>query len=196
MATWTFVRHGQSVANAEGWLAGCLDSPLTARGLAEADATRRAVADIPLDRAFASDLSRARLTAQRLLAGREVPLVLTPALRERSAGAWSRRRLEDLAKTGTVELLLRGWRTRPPGGETLLQVATRAATWLATVDGDVDTLVVAHGALMRALLGALDDVPRDVIGDWRPGNCEVVQRSLSVGAWASLRDRLRAEARG
>src|SRR5690606_2611712 len=66
VATWTFVRHGQSVANAEGWLAGCLDSPLTARGLAEADATRDAVADIPLARAFASDLSRARLTAQRL----------------------------------------------------------------------------------------------------------------------------------
>ena len=88
---------------------------------------------------------------------------------------------------------LRGWTTRPPGGETLLDVATRAASWLATVDEDTDTLIVAHGALMRALLGALDGVPRDVIGDWRPTNCEVVQRHLTVGAWSALRDRLRGE---
>lgn len=194
MAIWTFVRHGESVANAEGWLAGKLDSPLTARGLAEADATRRAVDEIPLARAFSSDLSRARRTAERIIVGRELPLVLTPALRERCAGAWSRRRLQDLGRDGSVELLLRGWTTRPPGGETLLEVATRAAAWLATVDDEIDTLVVAHGALMRALLGALDDGPRDRIGEWRPRNCEVVQRELEPGAWAALRDRLRAEA--
>lgn len=196
MATWTFVRHGESIANAEGWLAGRLDSPLTARGIAEADATRPAVDAVPLARAFSSDLSRARRTAERLLVGRDVPLVLVPALRERCAGAWSRRRLADLAHQGKVQELLRGWTTRPPGGETLLQVATRAASWLATVDDEVDTLVVAHGALLRALLGALDDAPRDRIGEWQPRNCEVVKRELPLGAWAALRDRLRAEARG
>ena len=30
--TWHFVRHGQSVANAEGWVAGHVDTPLTELG--------------------------------------------------------------------------------------------------------------------------------------------------------------------
>lgn len=193
MPTWTFVRHGQSVANAEGWLAGRLDTPLTARGAAEADAMRRVVEGEALGRAFASDLSRARRTAQRMLVGRDIPLVCTPALRERCSGAWTRRRLADLAGE-PVDQLLRGWTTRPPGGETLLQVATRAAAWLATVDEDVETLVVAHGALIRALIGGLDDTPRERIGHWQPRNCELVQRRISVGTWAALADRLRREA--
>ena len=57
-----------------------------------------------------------------------------------------------------------------------------------TTDGS--TLVVAHGALIRAVIGALDETPADQIGQWRPDNCEVVVRELAAGAWADVLRRI------
>jgi probable phosphoglycerate mutase len=190
--TWTFVRHGESVANAEGWLAGQIDSPLTPRGLAQAEAGRAATRPLPLRRAVASDLSRAYQTAEILL--RDHPgLVLqrTPALRERECGQWRRRRIDQLDPKRQIDALLRGWETRPPDGESLHEVAYRAIAWLASIEHEpLDTLVVAHGALIRSVVGALDGTPTDRIGQWSPGNCEVVPRSLPVGGWADLLARI------
>ena len=47
--------------------------------------------------------------------------------------------------------------------------------------GPGDTLLVAHGALMRAVIGVLDRVPFEAIGAWKPGNCEAVVRELELG---------------
>jgi bisphosphoglycerate-dependent phosphoglycerate mutase len=54
MPTWIFVRHGQSVANREGWLAGHYDAPLTDQGEAEAIAARCVLVDPLPGRAFCS----------------------------------------------------------------------------------------------------------------------------------------------
>ena len=189
---WTFVRHGQSVANAEGWLAGQIDTELTPLGRAQAEQTRAALADVVLDRAFSSDLVRAHETAQIILADHDgVPLRTTAALRERECGQWRRRRIDDLQPGPEYDRALRGWHSRPPGGESLHEVAHRAITWLGSVDThDGPTLVVAHGALIRAVIGALDGLPYDEIGQWRPRNCEVVDRDLDPGAWDDVLRRI------
>lgn len=195
MPTWTFVRHGQSVANREGWLAGHFDAPLTEQGEAEAIAARGLlVAPLP-ERAFCSDLTRAHRTARLLLEGHAIPLVVTPRLRERDCGAWERRSLEELEAHAEYRPRMGSWVGKPPSGESLLDVALRVTGWLARLDDATGpTLVVAHGALMRAVLAGLDRLPRERIDLWRPGNCEAIRREVPVGAWVELLDELRREA--
>jgi broad specificity phosphatase PhoE len=195
MPTWTFVRHGQSVANREGWLAGRYDAPLTEQGEAEAIAARRVLVDPLPERAFCSDLRRAHRTAQLLLEGQAIPLVVTPRLRERDCGAWQHRTLQEIAADPEGRPRMATWAGKPPSGESLLDVALRVVGWLATVD-DVacDTLVVAHGAVIRAVLATIDGVPRERIDTWRPGNCEAFRRNAPMGTWIGLLDTLRREA--
>ncbi len=195
MPAWTFVRHGQSTSNLEGWLAGHTDAPLTEQGEAQAIAARPAALTPVPDRAFCSDLSRAHRTAKLLLEGSGISLSVTPRLRERDAGAWQRRRLSTIEASGEMADRMGTWTGRPPGGESLLEVALRATGWLATVDDDVgNTLIVAHGALMQSVLAVVEDLPRDQIGLVRPKNCEVFRWELDRGTWAKFYERLRREA--
>jgi broad specificity phosphatase PhoE len=194
MPTWTFFRHGQSVANREGWLAGHHDAPLTEQGEAEAIAARHLLGEPLPARAFCSDLSRAHRTAKLLLEGCAIPLVVTPRLRERDCGAWERRTLQDLEAQAEFRQRLGSWVGKPPSGESLLDVALRAVGWLASIDdARGDTLVIAHGALIRAVLAALDRLPRERIDLWRPGNCEAIRRDVPLGTWKELLDELRRE---
>jgi broad specificity phosphatase PhoE len=179
MARWWLVRHAQSTANAEGWLAGHRDAPLTSLGRDQAAAVAQRLAGAGFERAVSSDLSRARSTAEAVLVERGVRLEMTAALRERDAGEWTGAMRRALEGTGPD---LSTWAGRPPGGESLGQVAERALTWFAD-QPDVDTLVVAHGALLRAVLGALDDLPGDEAGQLLLGNCEVVEREVAPEAW-------------
>lgn len=195
MPTWTFVRHGQSTANLEGWIAGHYDAPLTEQGEAEAIAARRVLVEPLPVRAFCSDLVRAERTARLLLEGHAIPLVITPRLRERDCGAWERHTLEEIAADPRGLERMGSWVGKPPSGESLLDVALRAVGWLAAVeDAACDTLVVAHGALMRAVLAAFDQLPREQIDLWRPGNCEAFRRDAPVGTWSYLLGDLRREA--
>ncbi len=190
MPTWTFIRHGQSTANAQGWFAGQRDAPLTALGQEQAAAAAANVAAIPFDRALCSDLSRAHATARRVLAERDVPLTVTPALRERTCGTWEGRALSELESDGRMPSFA-GWTTRPGDGESLRDVAVRVCALFSSMADVPSTLVVSHGALMRAVIGLVDATPFEAIGRWRPGNCEVIQREVSASGWTTLFERLR-----
>jgi bisphosphoglycerate-dependent phosphoglycerate mutase len=65
MPTWTFVRHGQSVANREGWIAGHYDVPLTEQGEAEAIAARVVLVEPLPERAHATAANDAACTEAR-----------------------------------------------------------------------------------------------------------------------------------
>ncbi len=187
MPTWTFIRHGQSTANAQGWFAGWRDAPLTDLGHAQAESARAAVSAVPFDRAFCSDLSRAHDTAKHVLTGRDVTLTVTPALRERTCGTWEGRPIAALEAEGLMPNFS-GWTTRPGGGESLRDVAARVCTLFARLDEVPSTLVVSHGALMRSVIGLLDETPLAEIGKWRPKNCEVLRRTVTRQRWQALAD--------
>ena len=184
------MRHAQSVANAEGWYAGTCDAHLTALGERQAVTARAQVAELSFVRVFCSDLQRARRTAELVVDRHGLPIVSTPALRERSCGEWESCAITEIEGDGRAEVLL-SFRERPPGGESLHDVARRALRWLAEVDGPADTLVVAHGALIRSVIGVLDGTPESAIGLYRPKNCEIVRRDLPIGHWSRLLQSLR-----
>ena len=178
-----FLRHGQSEANARGWMGGALESPLTELGRLQAEHAR---GELPtFDVAWSSDLSRAMETATIVLAG-TLPLHTTPLLRERDMGHWATRPRKSLARQ---KHRLLSWTDAPDSAESQLHVARRSVAFLATLPV-ADTLIVAHGGVIRVVTGLLDDVPRDRIGELRVGNCEVLVRHVVAGQLQTLLESL------
>lgn len=187
MAVWTFLRHGESVANAEGWLSGHRDVPLTERGVAQAIAAGRALRDHPFGQAWTSDLQRAHHTARLVLADRAEPaLQISAALRERKLGVLEGRDKQSLRDDGGMAVLVT-WDGRPAGAESHRDLAIRALPFLAGIDGRGDTLLVAHGGLIRVLVGLIDGTPLTALGKVTYDNAVPVHRDVPVGRWAELR---------
>lgn len=185
MPRWTFIRHAESVANAEGWLAGHHDAQLTARGCMQARALAAELRGHRFDAGYCSDALRARHTAALALADHDLLVSSTAALRERSLGDWERVSRKAVVADGRIDTLL-AWDQRPPGGESIRDVAVRALRFLARVDDGTPSLViVAHSTTLRAVLGVIDGAPVDAIGRSGYENAGVRRRELAPGAVAA-----------
>lgn len=156
-------RHGETDFNVEQRIQGQLDSKLTVNGLGQARRAVRALAELEPDILMASDLSRAGDTAAVLAAETGMPVRVDKRLRETNCGTW-----QGLTHA-EVEVLCPGgiqtWRGdpqwAPPGGETRVEVATRAAHVVAELDADgVDSaLLCTHGGLIAGLTPLLLGLP-------------------------------------
>jgi probable phosphoglycerate mutase len=82
------VRHGETDWNADGRLQGQTDRPLSDFGRRQARQLAEELAEEPLEALYASDLVRARETAE--IVGRRIglPTLLDPELREKNWGTW------------------------------------------------------------------------------------------------------------
>ena len=161
MTEWVFLRHGQSFANAEGWLSGWDDVGLTLLGETQSRAAGVALRDVEIGRVLTSDLQRAWRTADFVLGERRIPLHRTADLRERHMG-----RLQGLRReTMTDEMWgwLRAWESGPPGGESLQRAVARALAAMRHWDDGTPTLVVSHGSLLRGVIGILDGIAPDEV---------------------------------
>ena len=148
---------------------GHADLPLSARGRAEAeDLLAFALARLPRpDGVLSSDLIRCRALAEPLARTFDVPLEATPALREQAMGAWEGAAWEDLTRED--EPAVQAWwadylHARPPGGESLHDLALRVERWRATSWERLRGrrwLVVTHVGVIRALTCALLGLPYD-----------------------------------
>jgi broad specificity phosphatase PhoE len=153
------VRHGRTAWNASGRFQGHTDIPLDDEGRLQARAVARMLADDSFDVAVASDLARARETAEIVLGDRGVALDLDSRWREMRFGTW-----EGLAWNEIVERqpeLAEHSSTAPrfytpPGGESFDDVCDRIADALAVLDSRVErgarVLVATHAGPLHALL--------------------------------------------
>jgi broad specificity phosphatase PhoE len=89
MTTILLARHGETDWNREGRFQGWADPPLNAAGRVQARELARRLAHLPFDAVYASDLARARETAELVAAPHAVPVVIDPDLREIDIGSWS-----------------------------------------------------------------------------------------------------------
>jgi broad specificity phosphatase PhoE len=80
------VRHGQSAGNAEGRFGGHGPTPLSELGQQQARITAQTLAKEKIDAIYTSDLLRAVQTAKPLSEMLDLPIVQTPAFRERHVG--------------------------------------------------------------------------------------------------------------
>lgn len=148
-------RHGQTAWNLEGRFQGHSDVPLTEAGHAEARAAAARLATLRPAAIVASDLSRARHTAQPLAELTGLDVTVDPRLRERSGGSW-----EGLTQTEIKAKFPEAWAVwQPDDGEAEADVGTRTAE---AVEQAVEPLgagellvVVSHGGAIRSGIGAL-----------------------------------------
>lgn len=185
MPRWILVRHAQSVANAERFLSGHLDVPLTEQGRDEARALGALLRPHAIARVVSSDLQRARDTAWLALEGRTRAVRMHEGLRERHLGAWGGIGPDEAEAVGAWDVLT-SFERSPPGGESLHAVCVRATRTLARLPEGPVTLVVAHGGVLRGLIGLLDDAPRTTIASGYIPNAVPVVRDLPEGTWARL----------
>jgi len=191
VARWTFVRHGETRANAERWLSGWVDVALTTKGHMQAAEVGAALMGRSYDRYLMSDLTRARQTAAQISESLGVSDALwyaTPSLRERTLGSWQGASLDALRASGEAALLI-AWRGKPPGAESQHDLALRTLGFLAELE-NVDTLMVAHGGVIRVLLGLIDQLPEEAIGRGRVANAQPIDREIQDGVWKALFERL------
>lgn len=153
------VRHGQTAWNELGRAQGHTDIPLDAIGLSQAEAVGESFREIPLDRIFASDLARARQTAEAISRVTQVPLEIRRDIRERSFGDWEGSDFSQVAAKSIEHSLIHGTdalNVRPPNGESFADVWDRVnplVDELADAEGRI--AVVSHGGTCRVLLAHL-----------------------------------------
>ncbi|CAN4280130.1 histidine phosphatase family protein [Pseudoxanthomonas sp. LjRoot125] len=160
-------RHGETPWNAEGRYQGQIDIPLSPVGEGQANALGLRLKDIRIDRAVASPLARAQLTARLALGEARADMLQTDAdLQEIAHGEWEGLLASEIQEKDPARLL--AWREEPdtvlmPGGESLRQVLDRSWRGLARAAeglGDDDTLlIVAHDAVNRVLLCRILGLP-------------------------------------
>jgi broad specificity phosphatase PhoE len=174
------VRHGESLDNAgiphvrtpEG-------SELTERGRQQAHTVARELSGVHADAVIASNLLRARQTAEIIAADRHLEVRVIPELQERSVGSFigreNLRHLEEYRaryeaydngseKDRMAWKLAEDWESL----DEALERFVRAVTAVADEYRHKTVIVVAHGTVMRTFLifagfGTLDQLPEGTV---------------------------------
>lgn len=156
-------RHGETDFNVARRIQGQLDSKLTPVGISQARRAARWLAELQPAVLMTSDLSRAGDTAAVLAAETGIPLRVDKRLRETNCGMWqglTHAEVEVLCPGG-----LQTWRGdpqwAPPGGETRVEVAARAAHVVAELDANTSgsAVLCTHGGLIAGLTPLLLGIP-------------------------------------
>lgn len=151
-----FLRHGESVGNAEGRFQGQSEYPLSKTGIKQAQllAAYWRTQNQTFNQIIASPLERARHTAETLAVALNVPVELDPIWMERYIGAW-----EGLTSDEVHQIYSNFDFTDPtqrPGqdGESLLELFARANRALQSLLNRPSGgyLVVSHGAIIQMIL--------------------------------------------
>jgi 2,3-bisphosphoglycerate-dependent phosphoglycerate mutase len=162
MATVILARHGRTVANAEGVLAGRSKGVhLDDVGVRQAEEAARRIAGLGLAAAVTSPLERCTDTAKILLRGTGLRARVDRGLTECDYGEWTGRPMKELMK----EELWKAVQAHPagvrfPGGEAMAEMSSRAVrsvrAWDTRVAGesgdDAVWLAVAHGDVIKSVL--------------------------------------------
>lgn len=160
-------RHGETQWNVEGRSQGQgFDIPLSETGRGQALALGARLAGLPIRRALASPLLRARQTAELALGDRAALLTCDDRLMEISHGLWEGLLPEEIR--AAFPEIQKAWRETPdqvqlPGGESLQAVDARA--WAAFIEAcaglaeEDAVLIVTHDAVNRTLLCRILGLP-------------------------------------
>jgi probable phosphoglycerate mutase len=124
------VRHGETAWNAESRFQGQQDSPLTALGIAQAEAVAAYLATHTLSALYSSDLPRTLQTASLIALATGLTVIAESALRERNLGIFeglTRAEVEARHAEAHARYVARDVEYVIPNGESLRQLELRGA---------------------------------------------------------------------
>jgi broad specificity phosphatase PhoE len=161
VTTLLLVRHGETDWNADGRLQGHTDRPLSDFGRRQACELAEKLAGESLDAVYASDLSRARETAETVGKRLGLPTLLDPDLREKDWGTW-----EGLTPVERDRVEFVGESTEEHAERML-----RALRRIAERHAGRRVLVVTHGGSIRRVQAAALGMALPVLENCRHWAC-------------------------
>lgn len=159
MTTLYLVRHGETYENKNHIFQGVMDSRLTPLGLRQADALGEFFADIHLDAAYTSPLSRARRTMTGVLAHHpEIKPVVRENLHEIKGGKLTGLTFDQCNER--FDYIMMTFKSHPsafapPDGESIPEVYarfTKEMLTLAEANAGKSIVVVSHGTAIQTFL--------------------------------------------
>ena len=193
------IRHGETDWNKLRRLQGQADIPLNEFGRQLARETEPALRDVPFDRIYTSPLKRARETAELVTAGRNLPIIEEPRLKEMGFGEFEglccREEGWNIPDPGFRDFFNAPEKYRPPkGGESFQQVSDRLESFLkelyATEELQNKTVLLStHGAALCGILRLIKKNPMERY--WDGGvhkNCAVTIVEVKDGKATILQE--------
>jgi probable phosphoglycerate mutase len=165
VTTLLLVRHGETDWNAEGRLQGHTDRPLNHYGRQQAKALAERLAGEGADAIYASDLARAKETAEIVGERLGLTVVVDPDLREKNWGNW-----EGLTGDERALVEFEGESTEAHRDRVL-----RAVRRIVERHPGQRVVVVTHGGSLRRIQAAVNGVAEPVID-----NCAVWTHEFSA----------------
>ncbi len=179
----TVVRHGETSANVGGVWHGSTDTPLSDRGVLQAERVAEHIATSysrPVA-IYSSPLERAHRTAHAIATRLELNLRTDPGLSEYDLGSWEGKTYKELHTRHRLwDFIREDPDFAPHGGESPLQVVTRyesALRRIAAAHPDERVVVVGHGGALSMTFAQILD------GDYTSWNrvmhnCAVTELAL------------------
>lgn len=190
------IRHGETAWNVDTRLQGHLDIPLNEVGLRQASHLAQALAQRDtVDAIYASDLSRAHVTASAIAQAMGQTVAVHAGLRERHFGVFQGRTFAQIEAELPEHALQ--WRKRVPewippgGGESLVMLHERilkTVDELAVQHKGQQIVLVAHGGVLDVLYRAATRLTLQAPRTWQLTNTAVnrllwTPQGLSLVGW-------------
>lgn len=156
-----FLRHGETTYSQTGGYCGDIDPELTENGLKMAEQFAMTYAKLPWEAVYVSPMKRTIATAKPLCDAAGIQMQLREGLREIKYGQWEGLTVETVSQKYHDDYVR--WLTEPAwnpptGGETAVQIASRASLAIAEIEEkypEGNVLVVSHKATIRIILCSL-----------------------------------------
>jgi broad specificity phosphatase PhoE len=175
------IRHGETLWNLDGRYQGHADSPLTKKGIAQAEAVGKRMKQYPFDVLYSSDLTRAYRTAQCIATNTQQEIVIDTRLRERNLGIFQGMCREEFVQqhpeiyaqyqANLLDYVI-------PQGESIRQCYQRSMECFETIaqhHAGATIVLVTHGGILANLLKCALNIPLQA-----PRNFHVWNASLNV----------------
>ncbi|NMP27681.1 2,3-diphosphoglycerate-dependent phosphoglycerate mutase GpmB [Rahnella sp. SAP-1] len=183
------VRHGETEWNAARRIQGQSDSPLTEKGIFQAQQVAERVRNEGITHVIASDLGRTKHTAEIIADACGCQVVTEPRLRELHMGVLEARNIDSLTAEEEVwrKQMVDGTpRGRIPEGETMSELAARMREALnncLSLPAGSKPLLVSHGIALGCLISTILGLPAYAERRLRLRNCSISRVDYQQSDW-------------
>ena len=155
------IRHGETVWNRASRLQGHKDTPLTMKGVKQAQALGFALKGVLKNKTpsffYSSPIGRAKQTAAIIsdIIDFDVERIeYKSSLKEITFGDWDGLNMQEILtqyKTSWEKRKTDKWNTSPPNGESFQEAKKRVTHLLDEIANQQDVVIVAHGSLNKII---------------------------------------------
>ena len=185
----TLIRHGETEWNLSGRWQGHADSPLSERGVAQAEALGKRMKSDDFDFFYSSDLGRAMHTSRLVGGPSGWEAIPREDLRERDLGVLEALTTEEMLESEPETY--RSFRNDgpeyvPPGGESFKQFCDRcskAVEAIALAHEGAKIGIVTHGGVLGALFRYVVNVPLEKERNFVLLNCSLNRIEKKDKVW-------------